>query len=239
MEVLSTIPIDLNPKAIQETLQVERTGAWEQFQSAFEIARGSIAGRAIYTTRYVEARSDDGVVIDGVYFKSRVLRKNLEHVGRVFPYAVTIGPALEERARQVVDLLTKYYLDAIGNMALISARRSLEGRLRSRFALGNVSFMSPGSLEDWPLDQQKQLFSFLDGVEHVIGVTLTENCVMIPRKSVSGIYFPTETTFYNCQLCPRDKCVGRKAAYSEELAREYGIGKKGEEATHEGMDESG
>ena len=226
MEVLSFIPIDLNPKAIQETLQVEKTGAWEQFRSAFEVARGSIAGRAVYAIRYVEARSDDGVVIDGVYFKSRVLRKNLEHVGRVFPYVVTIGPALEERAQDVMDLLEKYYLDAIGNAALINARKYLEQTLRSRFALDGLSFMSPGSLEDWSLDQQKPLFSFLDSVEHLIGVRLTEDCVMVPRKSVSGIYFPTKTTFYNCQLCPRDRCPGRKAPYSLKLAKKYGINKK-------------
>jgi len=42
-------------------------------------------------------------------------------------------------------------------------------------------------------------------------------------KSVSGIYFPTETRFYNCQLCPRDTCMGRKAAYSSELAAAYGV----------------
>jgi len=226
MDVLSTIPIELDPKAIQETLQVERTGSWEQFQSAFEIARGSIVGRAVYAIRYVETRSDDGVVIDGVYFKSRVLRKNLENVGRVFPYVVTIGPALEERALEVMDLLEKYYLDAIGNAALINARKYLEQTLRHRFALDGLSFMSPGSLEDWSLDQQKPLFSFLDNVQHLIGVRLTEGCVMVPRKSVSGIYFPTKTTFYNCQLCPRDRCPGRKAPYSLKLAQQYGINEK-------------
>jgi hypothetical protein len=223
MEILDLIPLDLDPEAIGETLQVERTGAWEPFQSALEIARGRIAAKAAYAIQYVEARSDDGVVIAGVCFKSLVLRENLEDVGRVFPYVVTIGPALEERADRVDDLLEKYYLDAIGNIALIQARKCLEATLRSRFALDGLSFMSPGSLKDWPIEQQRPLFSFLDGVEHAIGVSLTENCLMIPKKSVSGIYFPTETTFYNCQLCPRDRCVGRKAAYDGDLARKYGI----------------
>ena len=27
----------------------------------------------------------------------------------------------------------------------------------------------------------------------------------------------------SCQLCPRDKCPGRKAAYDNNLAKEYGI----------------
>jgi len=223
METLDPIPLDLNAKTIGETLMVERTGSWKPFYSVFEIATDSIAAKAAYAIQYVEARSDHGVVIDGVYFKSRVLRKNLEDVGRVFSYVATIGPTLEEKADTVNDLLERYYLDSIGNIALIQAREYLEETLRSRFALDDLSFMSPGSLKDWPIEQQRPLFSLLEGVEHSIGVRLTENCLMMPKKSVSGIYFPTETTFYSCQLCPRSKCVGRKAAYDGTLARAYGI----------------
>lgn len=83
--------------------------------------------------------------------------------------------------------------------------------------------MSPGSLADWPIEEERPLFSILKGVEVSIGVKLTENLLMIPRKSVSGIYFPTEVTFYSCQLCPRQPCEGRKAQYNEDMAREYGI----------------
>jgi hypothetical protein len=230
MEIMDPILITLDADAIGEELQVGRIGGWDLFRSAFEIVRDSIAAKAVYTLQYVEARSDDGVVIDGIFFKSRILRKNLEHIGRVFPYVTTIGTALEESADQVQDLLVKYYLDIIGNIALVQARKHLEETLRSRFALDGLSFMSPGSLKDWPIEQQRPLFSSFDGIEHAIGVRLTENCLMIPKKSVSGIYFPTETTFYSCQLCPRGKCVGRKAAYSQELAMKYGISKKKEEA---------
>jgi hypothetical protein len=46
---------------------------------------------------------------------------------------------------------------------------------------------------------------------------------MLPRKSVSGIFFPAESTFFSCRLCPRDRCDNRKARYDEASAREYGI----------------
>jgi hypothetical protein len=81
--------------------------------------------------------------------------------------------------------------------------------------------MSPGSLMDWPLEEQKPLFSLLKGAEKLIGVRLTENLLMIPRKSVSGIFFPTEVTFLSCQLCRREKCEWRKARYNEGLAKQY------------------
>jgi hypothetical protein len=45
--------------------------------------------------------------------------------------------------------------------------------------------------------------------------------LMIPRKSISGICFPTEVTFLSCQLCPRKRCPSRKAAYDEKIKKKY------------------
>jgi len=45
---------------------------------------------------------------------------------------------------------------------------------------------------------------------------------MIPAKSISGIYFPTEVPFFSCQLCDRKDCPGRKAVYDPKIAAEFG-----------------
>ncbi len=223
MKILEDIRIDLDSKKIGEKLLVQKTGNWGQFRELFEAAQTLITPKATYDVKYIGEKLEDAVVIDGICFKSRVLRKNLEMVGRVFPYVVTIGPGLEEKADASQDLLEKYYLDTIGNIALIKARKYLEDELRARFAMEGLSLMSPGSLEDWPIEEQRSLFSLLEGVEGAIGVKLNDSLLMIPRKSVSGIYFPTKTSFYNCQLCPRKHCEGRKAPYNEEVARKYGV----------------
>jgi len=44
---------------------------------------------------------------------------------------------------------------------------------------------------------------------------------MIPKKSISGIYFPTEVLFYSCQLCPRKGCKERKAPCDRNLEESY------------------
>jgi hypothetical protein len=44
-------------------------------------------------------------------------------------------------------------------------------------------------------------------------VRLTESMLMIPRKSVSGIFFPSEEGFVACQLCERENCPSRKAPF--------------------------
>jgi hypothetical protein len=40
---------------------------------------------------------------------------------------------------------------------------------------------------------------------------------MTPVKSVSGIWFPTEGKYENCQLCNREDCPGRRAPYEPGL----------------------
>jgi hypothetical protein len=83
--------------------------------------------------------------------------------------------------------------------------------------------MSPGSLKDWAIKNQRPLFSILGDVEASIGVRLNESLLMTPGKSLSGIYFPTEIPFYSCQLCPQKDCPSRRAVYNEKLSIEYGI----------------
>jgi hypothetical protein len=223
MERIEHIPVSLNPEKIGTRLHAGRTGDGERIRTLVETAQGLIKARAIYRVSYIEEKRDDSLILDGTRFRSRVLRKNLDGVGRAFPYVLTIGTDLEAEADARADLMEKYYLDMIGNIALEQARRHLEEHLRSRFALDGLSFMSPGSLEDWPLEEQERLFSLLGDVNAKVGVRLMESCLMIPRKSISGIFFATQATFFSCQLCPRGSCPGRKAPYSEALAKEYGI----------------
>ena len=223
METLENIDINLSLEEIGKRLHIKKGGDFSEVKRLVEVAQPMITGRAIYRVSYIDEKLEDAVTIDGVRLTSQVLRKNLDKVERVFPYVVTIGNKLEEKISECKDLLEKYYLDTIGNVALVKTRESLEDQLRSQYAIDGMSYMSPGSLKDWPIEDQRSLFSILGDAETSIGVRLNESLLMIPRKSVSGIYFPTEITFYSCQLCDRERCVGRKARYNEKLAREYGI----------------
>lgn len=223
MEKIDHIPVHLGIEDVRAGLHLKNTKSVEQVEGLLEIANSLFAAQAVYKVAYIDEKFEDGVIIDGTRFTSRVLRRNMDDVGRIFPYVITLGPELEDKANACEDLLAQYYLDAIGNIALRKSRKVLEDRLRSRYAIEGLSYMSPGSLEDWPIQEQQQLFSILDGVTGAVGVRLNDSLLMIPKKSVSGIYFPTEVTFVNCQLCPRENCPGRKARYNKELAGEYGV----------------
>jgi len=218
--VMDGIVFEPNLRKLMKKLRAkEGTRHAEQLESLLDEAKAIARPRAMYTVAYVDSRDESSVVIDGIEFRSRVLRVNLDDVHRVFLFAVTCGGELHEWMRGKDDLLLRYYADVISEEAMRAAAADLKRHLVRRYGLGRTSTMSPGSLEDWPIREQRPLFELLGNPEEVIGVRLTDSMLMIPSKSVSGIRFPVEKTFESCQLCQRERCPSRKAPYDPELYR--------------------
>jgi len=210
LETIGPIPVTFDPDVIGSRIRVE-PGRLEEF---IALARGLIRPRAIYETAFIGAKGERTVEVAGIIFDSLVLRKNLEGVHKVFPYIITIGPVLERFASAQGDLLEQYNLEEMAHIAMESAAGWLSHRLETSFGVTGLANMSPGSLEDWPLTEQTKLFSIFGDTERLIGVRLTDSFLMVPRKSISGILFPSEEGFMSCQLCDRGHCPSRKAAYA-------------------------
>ncbi len=225
MEVFSSIPVDLETNKVLKFIRMRGSNQQVErmVQELVEVTRSIAKPKVVYKVSYVDGKDGDTVTIDGVRFTSRVLRINLDQVERIFPYIATCGTELEEIAVPSDDVMKSFCFEEIKIMVLRSAITYFSNRLTEHYALGKMSRMSPGSgpLESWPIAQQKELFSLFGGAEELIGVKLTKSCVMFPLKSVSGIYFPTEITFESCQLCLREKCIGRRTPYDPELAKKY------------------
>ena len=222
VEILSDIPFQLEPEAVIKFLHL-RTAQPKIENKMRELVKNILPPakpKALYKVSYIENKATDSLEIDGVKFTSRVLRTNLDKVERVFPYVLTCGKEIESYDAGK-DIMTNYCLDAIKISLVASSAGYLVNYITKKYALGQVSSMNPGSLTDWPLAQQKQLFALFGNTEAEIGVRLSEGSVIYPLKSLSGIYFPTEVKFESCQLCQREKCIGRRAAFSAELAKKY------------------
>ena len=225
MEVLDRIPFEPDAEALIRKAHLGEAGGsiaadvGDLVATAREVARP----KAVLEVGYVENKRDAAVDIAGVTFTSRVLRTNLDDVERVFAHVATCGKELAEIPVPSGDVLLSYCLEMIKGEALGAAQRHLTEHLAEKYALGKTAAMNPGSLEDWPITEQPKLFSIFGDVEALIGVTLTDSCLMIPNKSLSGITYPTEISFTSCQLCPREVCSGRRAPFDAELAATYGI----------------
>ncbi|MCX6088862.1 MAG: vitamin B12 dependent methionine synthase [Candidatus Atribacteria bacterium] len=217
--ILSNIPFQVNREHLADFLHLSETGEdWERMIQLVEEAERVGRPQALYGTVYIDEKNDGEVVIEGIHFTSRVLRVNVDSIHKVFPFVATCGQELDEWSRSFPDLLDAYWLDMIKEMILREALVYLENHLHQHLFPGKTSTMNPGSLPDWPITEQKKLFELMGNSTTQIGVGLTESCLMIPIKSVSGIIFPTESRFENCQLCPRQNCPGRRAPYEKELS---------------------
>ena len=216
--VLDSISFELDLDLLMKRLHVkEGSGYADDLKRLTSDAQAIAKPKAVYKVAFIESFGDDYVVVDGATLTSRVLRVNLEQAHRVFPYVATCGVELEEWSSSIDDMLQRYWVDTIKEMALRWAIRILNEHLVERYRPGPTSAMSPGSLEDWPLEEQRALFAILGNPKDAIGVQLLDSYLMIPTKSVSGIRFPTEGSFESCQLCPRENCPGRRAAYDKGL----------------------
>lgn len=118
------------------------------------------------------------------------------------------------------DELELFWAEQITQLILESAWQYLKANLIAQFDLKTITMMNPGSLEDWPLPEQKKLFQILGNPEALIDVKLTEDYLMKPVKSLSGIFFVNNEGYENCRLCPKENCPDRRASYDQMLSHD-------------------
>jgi len=156
------------------------------------------------------------VIENWVTFESRVIARLLEQCQKVALFTLTIGDHLEEMVCQLTEnglILQATVLDAIGSVTVERVADFVQGRIRevSRAqGLATSRRFSPGYC-DWDVSQQKMVFRAIDGDS--AGIRLTEGCLMLPRKSISGIIGigPSGVEDYNpCKTCDKHDCVGRR-----------------------------
>ena len=226
--VLDRIPFQLDLEGLKKKLRVrDKSSLAKDLEQLMAEAQSLGRPKALYRVSFIESKGDDFITVEGVPLKSRVLRVNLDGVYRIFPYAVTCGTELDDWTEGITDLLKSFAADAIKEDILYQAIHHLVEHLKESHHLTQASRMSPGSLADWPIDEQRPLFKLLGNTKDLIGISLTESLMMAPTKSVSGVCFPTEIDFVSCQLCPREVCPGRKAAYDKDLYERKYLLRKG------------
>jgi hypothetical protein len=210
------LPIDLAQLWRQFRIREEsRTAA--EIRDLVEEARAVGRPKALYRACLIEGRGEDFVSADGERFRSRVLAVNVQRTQRLFPFVATCGRELEEWSGRFDSGLKKFCAESIKGMALAVAMGALLDHIRDHHHPEKVAMMNPGSLEDWPLAEQQGLFRLLGNPAEAIGVELTENLLMKPGMSASGLWFASGEDYENCMLCPMPDCPGRRAPYDEGL----------------------
>ncbi len=216
--VLDRIPFQVDRPRLLNMVHIEEGSEYAATLTGLVgEAEASARPKAIYRVVFIDSKADDYVVVEGTKLSSRVMRVNLDTAQRVFAYVATAGAELEKWANTKDDIVEQYWAEAIMLQAVGAANAFLAAHLQDQYRPGPLSRMNPGSLQDWPLREQRPLFNLVGDTETSIGVRLTDSYLMVPRKSVSGIQFPTQESFESCQLCGREVCPNRRAPYDAQL----------------------
>ena len=137
----------------------------------------------------------------------------------------TIGPALEERERELSAddrMLEALLLDAFGSAAAEAAADALNALVCAEaqdLGLRVLPRFSPG-YGRWDVKHQRQLLALLPTAQ--LDVTLTEGMMMIPRKSVSfAVRLSADAPEgrvdrRHCARCDLDGCAFRAEPYRGE-----------------------
>lgn len=212
------IDLKINQNKLLKQLRLDKdSDNGQELISLINEAESIACPKIIHQKFLIQNRTDQSITINNITFRSRVVSVNLEQSESVIAYVVTCGMELQDWSDQLDDYVHIYWADAIKEHALFAAIRQLNQSIFETYHPQKTSTLAPGSVIDWPITEQKKLFNMMNIPDPDFEVRLTESSLMIPNKSISGFQYETDDGFISCQLCAKEKCQNRRAAYDESL----------------------
>lgn len=154
-------------------------------------AREHIAPVFTYDMYAIEGVAGFKVRLGGhLVFASKIISYVLSGCRWAAVYVATAGDGFDEevtRLSQQGDVVNATILDIVGteviSQVITQVRSVARGIALRRHCQATIQF--PPGYCDWDIRQQEVVFQLVDAAS--VGVRLTESCMMVPRKSVSGV----------------------------------------------------
>ena len=177
--------------------------------------------RLLYEIHNVRTVSNETVYLEGNRgLNSMKLSRTIKGSREIVCFVATIGDQIDHEISRLLNkkrISDAYVLDALGSVTVENIVEQFQESMRKDYKTQEKALslrFSPGYC-DWPLTEQKKIFQLLDS--KIIGVELTDVCLMQPRKSISGIFgiFHFEDgkdlTAYNpCFDCKKTDCMDKR-----------------------------
>lgn len=212
--IIDKIPFSLNKKKLMERLHIrDQSPEKKEFSALSENAEKTAVPKVLFREFFIDFKDENSITVENIKFQSRILSEKTGKIKRIFPFIATCGTEIDNLEKKSEDFLETYWLDQIKEEILKYAFNFLSEYLLEKYHLKKTVSMTPGSgnLDVWPIQEQKKIFALMYGQNKTIGVNLTDEFLMIPNKSVSGVIFQSEKDFVTCRYCSRKNCPERKA----------------------------
>ena len=162
----------------------------EMVRSFIPVVREVLSPKACYTRCGIELREDGQILMPYGWVHSLDLSRNLAGCREIFICAATLGIEFDRLLRRTSlrSMADAAVIQSIGAAAAEEFIGRLNDELREEAASEGLSLKprySPG-FGDYGLENQRGIFSVLEPARY-IGLSLKDNCIMSPEKSVTAI----------------------------------------------------
>ena len=182
-----------------------------------------ITPRVIYSYKNIKS-SDDGVevITTNLVLKGNDIKEHLKNSTECVLMAVTLGNEIERQTRlyEKTNLTKALILDACATTAVEEVCDIVENNIKEKAISNgmNITFRYSPGYGDLALDVQNSFLRTLDAGKK-IGLTVSENNLLFPRKSVTAIIGIVNSEIENkkksCKECSNyEKCSFRREGES-------------------------
>lgn len=151
------------------------------------------------------------------FHTGKIICNQLRSAEKYVVFVATVGKGYDTWIKEINkrdDILLNFVADSIGSQLVESVANIMEKILQKEldnYVYKRTNRFSPGYC-GWHLSEQPLLFGLFPDSEPC-GIKLTDSCLMLPVKSVSGfIGVGSEVRYmpYPCNVCDMSMCYKRK-----------------------------
>ena len=175
--------------------------------------------RPNYVYREVDISfAEDGVHVEGMSspLTGKSVRKHIEGCSKAVLMAVTLSAEADKLIRRaaISNMAESLAIDCLCSAAVEQACDIAEKEIFSEIVAPYRTWRFSPGYGDLPLDIQRDFLLFLNA-QRRIGLTVTDNCLLIPSKSVTAIIGvsdkPVNKGAKGCAVCNmRESCEFRR-----------------------------
>ncbi len=149
-------------------------------------------------------------------WQGKDIKNHLAGCEKVIVMCATVGAEVDRliRINQISDMAKAVVLDSFASVAVEQVCSKFDDVIAEKYKGYYQTFRFSPGYGDYPIELQKSIISMLDAPRK-IGLTVNENCLLIPTKSVTAVMGlssnPIERKKRGCAICNmRDRCKFRR-----------------------------
>jgi len=196
---------------IQSVLKSENSDTGHWVDSIIQKIMPLLTNNGGITGGYILRRAEEVHLNTGSQIKGYM--KGAKYLALFVCTAGTIFTDLFSCYNHEGNYLEAFIADTIGSLTVEKAMDKIQEKLALEMQVNGLQITnrySPGYC-NWALSGQMELFEQIGDLP--INISLTESCLMLPIKSVSGIIgvgANIRKRPYSCQICKNKNCIYRK-----------------------------